>query len=122
MLLLYQLNILILLGYLLSIQYIYYTVDNNCHNVNLSIDMSTPKKLKLFNKALRILHREVHKLDLKSLKHGGLNSHEIQDLTRMIKVLETDIKADQDLKTKRPNDKLVREAEEILKSLNNDKS
>lgn len=101
---------------------ILFTVDNNCHNVNIFIDMSTPKKLKLFNKALRILHREVHKLDLKSLKHGGLNSHEIQDLTRMIKVLETDIKADQDLKTKRPNDKLVREAEEILKSLNNDKS
>lgn len=79
---------------------------------------NVPVKHRLYRKALRILFREIHKLDLKS-RNGELESQDRKDLVMMIKPLEADIK-EETVKPKkiREQEDLIRQAQEVLDNLN----
>lgn len=82
--------------------------------------MAIANKKRLYNKALRILHREITALDKKS-KQQGLTSLERSDLVKMIKPLEAEIKDDKPAKKQTvPSSILIKRAEEVLKELAKD--
>lgn len=79
--------------------------------------MAIAKKSRLYNKALRILHREITLLDKKSMKEG-LSSTERNDLVKMLRPLEAEIKDDKpQKKSGGPSAELIRRAEEVIKGL-----
>lgn len=91
--------------------------------------VKTSKKAKLYDKGLRILQREMHRLDLKSQgkkpEGKGLNPYEIASLVKMMKPLEAVIKEDpktQNQKRALPAEALVRRAQEVLKEYERQKT
>lgn len=84
--------------------------------------MAIAKKSRLYNKILRIMHREVSRLEEKSKNGGGLESQELRDMVAVAKSLETEIKEDKKKKpTRISTEQLVEQAKEILKQFDENK-